>query len=110
MNNRDRIILLKIIDEASALAQMLDGVDESAFLANDEKMRAVCMTLINIGELVKNITVESRQEYRQIPWKDMAGLHDVTAHGYFTLRMSDIWIFAAQELPMYAAQIRAIVN
>ena len=56
MNKRDRIILLKIVEEAVSLAQILDGIDESAFLANDEKMRATCMTLINIGELVKNLT------------------------------------------------------
>ena len=46
MNKRDRTILSKITDEAVTLAQMLNGIDELAFLANDEKMRAVCMTQI----------------------------------------------------------------
>ena len=53
MKNRDRVILGKIVDEAMMIAKMLQGVDEQAFLSNDEKTRAVCMTLINIGELVK---------------------------------------------------------
>ena len=110
MNKRDRIILLKIVEEAASLSQMLHGIDESAFLANDEKMRATCMTLINIGELVKNLTNDFRESYKQIPWKDMAGLRDVAAHGYFTLRMSDIWIFAAVELPMFATQIMGILE
>ena len=50
MKKRDRIILLKIVGKSAALAQMLHGIDESAFLSNDEKMRATCMTLIDIGE------------------------------------------------------------
>ena len=108
MNKRDRIILRKIIEEATVLVQMLDGVDESVFLANDEKMRATCMTLINIGELVKNLTDDFRQHHQQIPWKEIAGLRDVTAHGYFTLRMPDIWIYAATELPVYVESIRQI--
>ncbi|MCL2325422.1 MAG: DUF86 domain-containing protein [Proteobacteria bacterium] len=110
MNKRDRIILLKIIEEAAALARMTDGIDESDFLANDEKTRAVCMTLINIGELVKNLSGSFRSDNCQIPWKDIAGLRDVAAHGYFTLRMPDIWIYATKELPIYAMQISALLN
>ena len=81
MNERDRIVLQKIVDEAAALSLILHGIDESAFLANDEKMRATCMTLINIGELTKNLDDDFRKRHEQIPWKDMAGLRDVTASG-----------------------------
>ena len=52
------------------------------------------MTLINIGELIKNLDFVFRQKHSDIPWKDMAGLRDVAAHGYFALRMTDIWIYA----------------
>ncbi|MDR0490288.1 MAG: DUF86 domain-containing protein [Oscillospiraceae bacterium] len=110
MKKRDVNILQKIIDEAAVIEEMLRGVDEEAFLANDEKTRAVCMTLINIGELVKNLTPEFREKNKQIPWKDLAGLRDVTAHGYFTLRMPDIWIYAAIELPVNAAQIKELLE
>ena len=110
MNRRDRIILQKIVEEATVLAKMLKDEDESVFLASDEKMRATCMTLINIGELVKNLTDDFRLQNQQIPWKDLAGLRDVTAHGYFTLRMPDIWIFASTELPVYGESIRKILD
>ena len=109
MNDRDSVILNKIADEAGIIAVMLQGVDETAFLNNDEKMRAVCMTLINIGELVKNMTDEFRISNDHIPWRDLAGLRDVTAHGYFTLRMPDIWIYASIELPKHATQIKELL-
>jgi len=110
MNNRERSILTKIIDEAAALTQILHGVDETTFLENDEKMRAVCMTLINIGELIKNLDDDCRKKNSEIPWKEMAGLRDVAAHGYFTLRMPDIWIYASIEMPVYAAKIKKILD
>ena len=84
---------------------MLHDIDEQTFLANDEKMRATCMTLINIGELIKNLNNDFREEHNQIPWKKMAGLRDVAAHGYFTLKMPDIWIYASIELPACITQI-----
>ena len=52
MNKRDETILRKILEESNALSSIINGIDESLFLKNDEKTRAVCMTLINIGELV----------------------------------------------------------
>jgi len=109
VNKRDRVILNKLIDEAKIIADILHDVDETEFLNNEEKMRAVCMTLVNIGELVKNMTDEFRSKNQHIPWKDIAGLRDVTAHGYFTLRMSDIWIYAAFELPEHAMQMKDLL-
>jgi len=72
MSKRDKIVLQKIVEESAVLTHILDGLDESAFLANDEKMRATCMTLINIGELVKKLTEDFRQHWQLIPWKEIA--------------------------------------
>ena len=110
MNKRNKNILLKIVEETDVLARMLNDIDEKSFLLNDEKMRAVCMTLINIGEVIKNLDPDFRENHKQIPWKEMAGLRDVAAHGYFTLRMSDIWIYAATEMPLFSEQIREILD
>lgn len=54
MKKRDITILQKITQEAALVAEILDGIEESGFLKNEEKKRAISMTLINIGELVKN--------------------------------------------------------
>jgi uncharacterized protein with HEPN domain len=110
MKDRDKTILNKIIEEAAAVSKMLDGIDEPSFLANDEKMRAVCMTLINIGELIKHLDADFRSNSQQIPWRKMAGLRDVAAHGYFTLKMYDIWIYAAKDLPVCDTQIKQILE
>jgi uncharacterized protein with HEPN domain len=110
MKKRDKTILQKIISEISVLEKMTTGKNEQNFLADDELMRATCMTLINIGELVKNLSEEFRLSHSDIPWKDMAGLRDVTAHGYFTLRMPDIWIYTSAELPSQAEIIQTILN
>jgi len=110
MKKRDKVILSKITDESAVIAKMLNGITESEFLSNDEKMRAVCMTLINIGELVKNLSDDFREEHKAIPWKALAGLRDVTAHGYFTLRMADIWVYATVELPTHTAMIVEILS
>lgn len=57
------------------------------------------MTLINIGELVKNITDEFKETFIHIPWKGIAGMRDITAHKYQTLKMGDLWVTLEKDIP-----------
>jgi uncharacterized protein with HEPN domain len=69
--------------------------------------RAVCMSLINIGELVKLLTDDIKLSHPSVPWRSITGLRDVAAHGYQTLRMDDIWKTAAEDIPALLEQIKA---
>ena len=86
----------------------MDGVSREAFLADERTSRAVCMTLINIGELVKNLTDELREEHKEIPWRSIAGLRDVTAHKYQTLRMEDVYSTCVEDIPVFEEQLKAL--
>ena len=110
MNDRDRIVLLKIKNEAELLLELTDGYDLQSFLGDEVIMRAVCMTLINIGELVKLLTEETKLQSQAIPWRAISGLRDVIAHGYQTLRMEDIWETVAKEIPLFLMQTGKILS
>lgn len=98
MISKDKQILGKIIDETKLIMQMVDGFDFKAFIGDEKTKRAVCMTLINIGELVKNISDEFKANHREVPWRAISGLRDVTAHKYQTLRMEDVWITVTDDI------------
>ncbi len=63
MQRRDYIIIEKILSEIKISAEMLGDTDLETFLSDEKLKRAVGMTVINIGELVKNITEETRMKY-----------------------------------------------
>lgn len=108
MNTRDRQICDKLLSEIAILKEMLGGVSRGAFLEDERTSRAVCMTLINIGELVKNITDELRDAHPEIPWRAIAGLRDITAHKYQTLRMEDVYNTCVEDVPVFEAQLKAL--
>ena len=56
MNHRDEIILKKVLSEVNVAADIMKGCSLAEFLDNEMLKRAVCMTVINVGELVKNLT------------------------------------------------------
>ena len=80
-------------------------------ILSDEKLkRAVGMTVINIGELVKNITDEMRVMHPEVPWKAVAGMRDIAAHKYQTLRMEDVYNTVKQDFFSLKVQIEKILD
>ena len=80
-------------------------------LHRDEKLkRALGMTVINIGELVKNVTEETRKEHSNIPWKVIAGMRDITAHKYQTLRMEEVFKTVKDDFPELRIELENILN
>ena len=44
-----------------------------------------------IGEAVKKLPRELREENPDIPWSEIAGMRDVIAHAYFALDLDILW-------------------
>jgi uncharacterized protein with HEPN domain len=76
------------MDEAQLLIELTDGYDLQRFLGSVIADSVTsCMTLIHIGESVKLLSDELKQENEDIPWRYIFGLRDIAAHGYETLYM-----------------------
>lgn len=60
-----------------------------------EKLDAICMQLIAIGESLKNLDKVTGKEllcnYPQIEWKKVMGLRDIITHHYFDLNADAIF-------------------
>lgn len=68
------------------------------------------MTLINIGELTKSLTEDFRQAYNHIPWKAIAGMRDITAHKYQTLKMGDVWVTLEDDIPKLKTLLNEVLK
>ncbi|MBQ7975759.1 MAG: DUF86 domain-containing protein [Clostridia bacterium] len=99
MQHRDLIIITKIASETDIALKMLENVTFSEFNRNEILKRAVCMTVINIGELVKSLSSEFRLKHGAVPWKAIAGFRDIAAHKYQTLHMEDVYYTVVNDFP-----------
>ena len=67
------------------------------------------MSVINIGELVKNLTQEFRSEYKSVPWKAISGFRDVAAHKYGALDMNIVYNTVKIDIPALKENIKEIL-
>lgn len=110
MLHRDYITLNKIIEESDIAAQMLGETKLDDFMENELLKRAISMTVINIGELVKNLTYDFRVSNSHIPWKDIAGFRDIAAHKYKTLDMRLVYNSVKIDIPDLEYDIKKILS
>ena len=110
MERRDQIIVKKVLSEISIAQEMVGEQTLEQFMKNEMLMRAIGMTVINIGELVKNLSENCRRAYPAIPWKAVAGFRDIAAHKYQTLRMEDVYETVQTDFPTLQAQLEEMIR
>lgn len=108
MNHRDYVIIGKLIREVEIAEDFIRGLSLEEFSDNEMVRRAVCMTVINIGELVKTLTEPSREKYKEVSWKEAAGFRDIAAHKYQTLDMGDVYKTIKEDFPVFLGSLEKI--
>lgn len=110
MERRDKIVLKKILSEIDIAEKIIASHSLQEFLSDELLKRAACMTVINIGELVKNLSADCRMAYPAVPWREIAGFRDIAAHKYQTLRMEDVFETIHEDFPVLFEKIKNILD
>ncbi len=63
-----------------------------------------------IGEAVKQIPQKIRDQYPEIPWKQVAGLRDVLIHRYWSAQMARLVDIAENYLPDLERVVKQILE
>jgi uncharacterized protein with HEPN domain len=107
---RDRAYLKHIIEAISNIEKFIEGLTKEGFFENVEKQYAVLRGLEIIGEATKNLSRELRAKYREIPWKDIAGMRDKLIHEYFGVNLELVWVTIKNKLPEFKKQVLKILK
>ena len=100
----------KIVDEMEIDIRLLGNAELENFLEDEMLKRALGMICINVGELTKTVTEETKSSFKEFPWRAVAGMRDITAHRYQTLRMEDVYNTVHKEYPVLIAQLKEMLG
>lgn len=103
MNLRVKSILEHMLEDAFDAMQFAVDVGTPEALATDRRNRkAIIMSILNIGELAKNLPQEYKSAHHEIPWKNIIGMRERAAHGYHIMDNDIVWDVVINHLPNLA--------
>jgi uncharacterized protein with HEPN domain len=96
--------ILWALEQISKRFQAIQSSDD--FLKDDnglEKLDSICMQLINIGEVLKQIDKLTDSKllvnYPEIDWKKAKGMRDIITHHYFDIDAETIYAVCSEHVP-----------
>lgn len=107
---RDNDILMHMLDDITDIINFTKDLDFNSFVSSPLERKAVCMSLINIGELAKSLSLDFKTKNGNIAWKNISGLRDITAHKYHTLNLDIIWSVVKSDIPILEEFIKKTLN
>lgn len=89
------------------MAMFVGTSTRDEFLANVLVYDAVLRNLEILGEAAKHVPDNVRGRMPEVAWREIAGMRDWLAHGYFTIKPDVVWDAIEVEVPLLLRTLRA---
>lgn len=109
--NRLSDYLDHIEQAATDACGFVEGLTKKDFLEDKRTQQAVIMSLVIIGEAVTKVMDGYPgfvQTHAQVPWRNMRGMRNRIAHGYFDINLDVVWDTMQTALPELLKQLPAV--
>jgi len=106
----DKVYLVHILQECKFLTEYSAKISYEELVDDPVLSRAFVRSLEIIGEAVKNLSVELKEKYCEIPWKKIAGMRDVLIHDYFGVDYEIVWKTVCKDVPWLKMKIQEILD
>lgn len=110
--DRDFRILEHIISYCLQIEKTVRRFGDSleVFQADDIYRNAVALCILQIGELVGNLSDNFKLQHSGIPWRQIKAMRNIVAHRYGTVDPDTTWEIIKDDIPSLKIYCQNVLN
>jgi uncharacterized protein with HEPN domain len=105
----EKSFLIDIKNSAEKIQKYTLGKPYKEFIKDDLLVDGVIRNLEIIGEAVKNLSSDFKNNYSHVEWRKIAGIRDILIHDYFGIDYEILWGIIKDKIPELLKQINEIL-
>lgn len=110
MTKEFTVFLQHILESIELIEKRIKNVTYKEFAKDIDLQDMVIRRLEVIGEAVRNLPKDFRQEHSEVDWQDPTDMRSVLIHGYFQIDLTVVWDTISNDLPTFKEQIEKILK
>jgi uncharacterized protein with HEPN domain len=105
---RDRDFLVDILERISLTEEFVQS-EKNPFFTSRLVREAVTRNLEVIGAASRALSDDFKQQYPEIPWRQIAAFRNFAIHTYWAIKADRLWEIIEKDLPSLKAQVTALL-
>ena len=103
--------LRHIYDECVFITNSISpNTTKDDLIDNEVLKRAIVRSLEIIGEATKKIPGDIKEQWRDVPWRNIAGMRDKLIHDYIGVNYTIVWDVVRNKIPEITPIIAQIID
>lgn len=110
MSRDFRLFLEDILESCEKVLRYTHGLSFEQFRADEKTVDAVVRNLEIVGEAIRHLPSELREQHPEVEWRRITGLRNIVAHEYFGVDEDILWDVVQNKIPRLLEQIQLILT
>lgn len=97
-----------MLEATKQIKRYIDKISYEEFEKDNLRQDGVIRQIEILGEAANQISENLKEEYPEIPWKNVAGMRNKLIHGYFEVDLETVWNTVKNDLPKLKKDLQKI--